>query len=97
VVQNLLGKGYNIKLYDSNVELSRVIGKNKSYIMAKLPHIAKLLTNSVESAVDWADIVVITNKEEEYMNLFIDDSKIIFDFAYLKEYSIHPNYEGLNW
>jgi len=97
VVQSLSGKGYAIKLIDNHVQMSKIIGKNKSYIMEKLPHIAKLLTIDLESAIDWADLVIFTNKEKSFSGLNIDSGKTIIDLARFDEYRNHPNYNGLNW
>ena len=97
VVQQLIGLGYDIQLIDQQVHLSRIIGKNKSYIMEKLPHIAKLMTNKIDEAIKWSELIIITNKEKEFQGLFFDDSKIIVDLTRLDEYRSHPNYCGINW
>ena len=97
VIQSLLGKGYNIKLIDENVQMAKIIGKNKSYIIEKLPHIANLLTNDINEAIKWSDIIVFTNKEKAFLGLKIDDNKTIIDLIKLEEYINHPNYSGLNW
>ena len=39
VIEALYGKGYDIRIFDKNVSLSRLIGKNKSVITEKLPHL----------------------------------------------------------
>lgn len=97
VIQHLFGKGYNMKLYDEHVQMSKLIGKNKSYIMAKLPHIAKHLTDDLDKSIKWADLIIFTNKEKSFVNLNISDEKIIIDLTRFKEYEKHPNYNGLNW
>ena len=40
LAETLLGKGYNIKIYDDKVELSRLLGANKAFLEGELPHIA---------------------------------------------------------
>ena len=97
VVQNLLGKGYNIKLIDKNVHISKIMGQNKSYIMEKLPHIAKLLTTNIQASIDWADIIILANKEKEFSGLNFAKEKIVIDLTRFEEYMGHPNYFGLNW
>lgn len=97
VIQELLGKGYDLKLVDNQVELSRIIGKNRSYIMEKLPHIAKLLTKDLQTAIDWAEVIIVTNKEKDFLGLHFADDKILIDLARINEYQSHPNYNGLNW
>jgi GDP-mannose 6-dehydrogenase len=97
VIQNLIGNGYDLKLVDNHVEMSKVIGKNKSYIMEKLPHIANLLTKDIKKAIEWAEVVVITNKEEQFLGLDFNEDKIIVDLTRVDEYSNHQNYHGINW
>ena len=97
VVQTLIGEGFDVKLIDKNVHLSRIIGKNKSYIMEKLPHIAKLLVSNIEEAIKWAELIIITNSEKEYLDLEIDNSKYILDLVRIDKYMKHPNYNGINW
>ena len=84
-------------MFDKNVNLSKLIGKNKSYISEKLPHIAQYLIKDIDKEIEWADIIVITNKEKDFESLTIPDDKIIIDFARLSNYSSHPGYEGISW
>lgn len=68
VVERLIGKGYQVKIYDKNIELSRLIGKNKSYIENKLPHLSTL-TTGLDDVVDDSEIIIIANKEDEFKQL----------------------------
>jgi GDP-mannose 6-dehydrogenase len=97
VIQNLNGKGYDLQLIDNHVQISKIIGKNKSYIMEKLPHIAKLLTTDIEKSVQWAEIIILTNKEKTFSGLDFPKDKILIDLTRFEEYRNHPNYNGLNW
>jgi GDP-mannose 6-dehydrogenase len=97
VVQNLIGNGYDVKLIDNHVQMSKIIGKNKSYVMEKLPHIAKLLTTDIVEAIEWAELIIITNKEKAFTDLNLGKDKIIIDLARVKEYMNHPYYNGINW
>ncbi len=97
VIQGLIGKGYEVKIIDNNVQISKIIGKNKSYIMEKLPHIAKLLTTEINMAISWAEIIILTNKEESFKGLIFSDEKVLIDLTRFEEYRNHPNYNGLNW
>ena len=64
LVEYFIGKGYNIKIYDSNVQLSKLIGKNKQVITTMLPHIDQLICSSIQEVSDHSDIVVITANED---------------------------------
>ena len=62
LVETLLGKGYDIKIYDENVSLARLIGANKEYIERVIPHIASLMCTSLEEVVSHAEVLVIGNR-----------------------------------
>jgi GDP-mannose 6-dehydrogenase len=97
IIELLIGKGYDLKLFDRNVILSKLIGKNQSYIMDKLPHIANLLTVDLEQEIESAEIIVFNNKENEFMNLNIPEGKRIVDLCRIDHYMSHPGYEGISW
>lgn len=97
IIEKLYGKGYDIKVYDKNVVLARLVGKNKSFIEEKLPHISKMLTDDINEVMEFAEVVVITNKEKEFREIEISDDKIIVDFARIQEFEKHNNYIGICW
>ncbi|MCF7740830.1 MAG: nucleotide sugar dehydrogenase [Candidatus Marinimicrobia bacterium] len=85
VVEYLLGKGYDIKVYDKNLNISKLIGKNKTFLMNKLPHINDILVNSIDRAVEFGEAIILSNKEEYISNYLrenpVNDSKHIVDFV----------------
>jgi GDP-mannose 6-dehydrogenase len=59
VVEALIGKGCDVRVYDSNIIVSRLIGANRRYIDIEIPHIASLLCDSAEALVAHAQVLVI--------------------------------------
>jgi GDP-mannose 6-dehydrogenase len=66
LAEALLGKGYDIKLYDSHVSLAKLIGTNRRYIEEHIPHISRLMVNSVEEILEHAELVLIGNQDENF-------------------------------
>jgi len=100
LAERLLGKGYDIKIYDKNVHLSRLMGKNKEYIFSRLPHINKLLVENINEFLDSLEVLVIVNKESEVDNLLREDlpNTHIIDLVRVSEQSTQlKNYEGICW
>lgn len=97
VIESLIGRGYQIQIYDKNINLSKLIGKNKSYIIEKLPHLDSLLISDVQQAVDWAELIIFTNKEKEIETIAIPEEKHILDLVRISQFEIHPNYDGFSW
>jgi GDP-mannose 6-dehydrogenase len=64
VAERLIGKGYDLRIYDPEVNLSRLIGANKRFIEESIPHIGNLMVTSADEALNHAQVVLvgITNK-----------------------------------
>lgn len=97
IIENLSGKGCEVRIYDKNVALSRLIGKNKSVITEKLPHLNSMLQDSLHSVLAWAEVLVVANKEEEFKTLVLNDNQIVIDLVRIPELEKQKNYKGLCW
>jgi GDP-mannose 6-dehydrogenase len=99
VIEALLGKGCDIRIYDRNINLSVLTGTNKEYINARIPHLATLLINDAESLIDNCNVIIINTKEPEFLNLVKDiKDKVIIDFVRLDESLLKKEgYIGINW
>ncbi|MBS0266736.1 MAG: hypothetical protein JSS02_32710, partial [Planctomycetes bacterium] len=61
LAESLVGWGIDVKIYDPNVTLARLRGRNLSYIDLHLPHLAQLLSTELESVLSHAELLVLTN------------------------------------
>ena len=59
LAERLIGKGFELVIYDSFVKISRLLGKNKEFIDREIPHLDRLLQESPEQALDGCRIVVV--------------------------------------
>ena len=66
LAETLLGKGYEVRIYDRNVSLARLTGANKEYIERQIPHLSKLLSEDIDEVVAASDVVVIGNASPEF-------------------------------
>lgn len=99
LIERLLGKGYDLKLYDPTVSIARLVGANRAYILHRVPHIERLMVSSVVDAVNKSDIVVMSHSTPEFAKAseHIREDQIIIDLARVRELERHPNYHGLYW
>lgn len=100
IVETLLGKGYEVQIYDKNVHLSNLTGTNKDYIDLHIPHLSKLIVNNIIDLVDNADVVVINNNEKEYVDTLLEtkSSAALVDMVHLpQQIRKRNNYYGINW
>ncbi|MBC8552507.1 MAG: nucleotide sugar dehydrogenase [Candidatus Brocadiales bacterium] len=100
VIETLYGKGYDLKLYDRNVSIAKLMGANKEYINNHVPHISSLMVNSLDDLLADRDIIIIGNKDEEFKRLLSDsrDDQLIFDLVKISETkNTRKNYQGIYW
>ena len=99
VVESLLGKGFEIRIYDKNVKVSELTGTNKDFIMAKIPHLQHFVSDDLEAVCRESDVLVVTNKEKEFAELLARyPNKTVVDLVrQCKEGDYYGHYEGLSW
>lgn len=101
IIERLLGRGFDIKIFDKNVHLSKILGANKEYILKKIPLISSFVTDNFEEVVDHSEAIVIVNNDPEYKHILEDlkDKKIVYDLVNM-DYSARFNsekYHGISW
>ncbi|MGQ0481215.1 MAG: nucleotide sugar dehydrogenase, partial [Pseudonocardia sp.] len=72
LAERLIGKGYQVRIYDANVTLSRLMGANREYIEQHLPHLGDLLSDSVDEVMEHAEVCVIGCKDEAVLDALKD-------------------------
>jgi GDP-mannose 6-dehydrogenase len=100
LIERLIGKGYELLLYDKSVNLARLTGANRDYILNHIPHIANLMRETVDQVLEHAEIVVIGNAGPEFQEVrakLRPDQKIIDLVRIGAEHKVSQQYEGLCW
>lgn len=99
VAEALLGKGYEIHIYDKNVRVSQLTGTNADFIAAKLPHLHDIITDDLDAVCSECDVLVVTNKEKEFVDVPAKyPHKAIVDLVrQFNEIDYEGNYEGISW
>lgn len=68
LAERLIGKGFDLRIFDPNVSLSRLIGANRVYIKERLPHIGDLLVDSADAVFSHAEILVVGSRAPEIID-----------------------------
>jgi GDP-mannose 6-dehydrogenase len=102
LVKRLLGEGCDIRIWDDNVSLGRLIGSNREYIESAIPHIGSLLCASLESTLENADVVVIGTRglDREVLRQHIRSGQHIVDLVNIertRRVDATTTYEGICW
>jgi len=100
LIELLVGKGYDLKIYDEGVALAKLYGANKEFIEKRIPHIARLMVNSIDEVVSHSEVIVIGNKSPEFEGTLtsLDESQDIIDLVRISEdIETKANYDGICW
>ena len=69
LIELLIGKGVPLAIHDEHVSSARLIGANKEYIEAEIPHIWTLMRPTIGEVLDSAEVVIIGNGSPEYRGI----------------------------
>ena len=101
LAEALLGKGFQLSIYDRNVSLARLVGANKAYVEQQLPHLSSLLCDTIGEVIERSKVIVIGNRSPEFADaiaacranqIVIDLVRLPIDGARLA-----ADYRGICW
>ena len=101
LAERLIGRGFDIAIYDGYVRLSRLLGKNKEYIDREVPHLARLLKPTPEQALEDAEVIVVGHADAAARQAIAAHAsgRYIVDLCGCDElrHSGAASYEGICW
>lgn len=100
LIETLIGKGYQLSIYDRDVSLAKLFGANKEYIEREIPHISQLMCDSIAQVVERSDVIIIGNKAREFEELKTagrEDQTVIDLVRLFSSDSTPSGYEGICW
>ena len=98
VIEELLVKDYQVKVYDDYVQTALLIGSNKEYLKKNLPYLTNLMVNNEKDLLEWAELVVFNKKKEYYSELISQyPDKSFLDLIKINGNIQKFNYEGICW
>lgn len=100
LIETLIGKGYELRLYDRNVSLAALTGANRDYILNHIPHISGLMVDSLDKVLEFADVVVIGNGAKEFQQVphRLRGDQALVDLVRIPgDVPSNVRYEGICW
>jgi GDP-mannose 6-dehydrogenase len=101
LAERLIGKGYNLEIYDRNVHLARLVGANRAYIEQTIPHIGDLLSDDLAATVGHGELVLIGNPAPEFKELpgLVRPEQRVLDLVRVPglQEALGDRYDGVNW
>jgi len=100
VIEALIGKGFDLRLYDKNVSLASITGSNRDYILNHIPHISRLMVSELAEILEHAEVILIGNGAAEFKDILqrIRPGQVVIDLVRIgKDRSEPGRYEGICW
>ncbi|MEM2125308.1 MAG: nucleotide sugar dehydrogenase [Candidatus Methanosuratincola sp.] len=101
LIEHLIGKGYQVKVYDRYVSMANLQGANRAYIEREIPHIASLMADSIESVVESSEVIIIGNNSPEFGEVLgkLSDGQIMIDLVRVTgdHRQSNSHYRGISW
>ncbi len=100
LAERLIGKGYDLRVYDANVKIASIHGANREYILNQIPHISKLMVDDIQDVLDHAGTIVIGNGSAEFRQVprLLGPGQSIVDLVRICDTrSVEGVYDGICW
>lgn len=101
VAKRLIGEGYELRIFDPEVQLSRLLGANRRYIEENIPHIGTLLCNTVDEMIEPAELIIVGLLKPELSNrleYLCRPHQHIIDLVGLPHRErLRTSYDGICW
>jgi GDP-mannose 6-dehydrogenase len=100
VIERLLGKGHDLRIFDKNVNIASLVGANRDFILNRIPHISRLMVNNIDAVLNHAETVVIGNKDPDFTTVpgRLRADQMLVDFVRITDRrSEEGKYDGICW
>ncbi|MDR3415639.1 MAG: UDP-glucose/GDP-mannose dehydrogenase family protein [Nevskia sp.] len=100
LAQMLIDRGYQVSIFDRNVDYARVHGANRDFIDSRISHISALLKSTLPEVVHCSDIIVVGHRSPEFEDL-VDSHGLggrkVVDLAGVSRNIASDAIEGICW
>jgi GDP-mannose 6-dehydrogenase len=100
LAERLIGKGFQVRIYDPVVNPARLVGANRRHVESKLPHLERLLADEPGQALRGADIAIVSSSDRAVLDALLSNPpRHLIDLSGRlgREVESLPGYEGHSW
>jgi GDP-mannose 6-dehydrogenase len=100
LIETLVGKGFQLAIYDRDVSVARLFGANKDYIEREIPHISQLMRPTIEEVLADSQVIVLGKKGEGFREIesSLRSDQMVLDLVRLFDKpSDDSSYQGICW
>lgn len=100
LAERLIGKGFNVRIYDSIVNPVKLVGANRRHVESKLPHLQRVLTENPVEALRGADVALVSAHDPVVVDALVaHPPPWTLDLSGRLGAVVEalPGYEGIGW
>ena len=98
VINKLLKEGYDVKVFDQNVHLEKIIGSNREYIQKNIPALNKIFVKDIKSLIRHSKLLIVNSYDIGLVREIKSNEDLsILDLVNISGLKKMKNYSGLSW
>jgi GDP-mannose 6-dehydrogenase len=101
VAKRLIGEGCELRIFDPEVQLSRLLGANRSYIDAHIPHLKSLMCSSMAEMLEPSEVILVGLQQaalNDALQARVRPDHHVIDLVNLPNRDLlRCRYEGICW
>ena len=100
LAERLIGKGFQLRIYDPNFSYADIMGRNREFILSALPHVGSLLVDSLDEALEHGETIVVGHNSPEFSALpgrATGEHRVLDLASAASSLAGTPNYQGICW
>lgn len=101
LIETLVGRGYQVRVFDEQVELGNLIGSNRAFLERVIPHIASLMRGSLAQVLEESEVVVVANDSPTWYQVprLMREDQVLIDLVGIDKWHADTRgaYDGICW
>jgi len=101
IARSLLDRGVDLAIFDDDVNLEKIIGANRRFVLQQIPNLEQLMVPTPEALLDHSALVILGKKipgSLECLRKIKTDCPFIVDLIGVRDYGLpEEEYSGLCW
>jgi GDP-mannose 6-dehydrogenase len=100
LAERLIGKGFEVRIYDPIVNPDRLVGANRRQVESRLPHLNRLLACSPQEALADAEVVLVSSSDPAVLAALAESSpQLVIDLNGRLGSGVEElaGYQGVGW
>lgn len=101
LIKTLIERGYRVRVFDEQIELTNLIGSNRAFLEREIPHVASVICSSLGEVLGESEVVVVANASSTFCEVprLIREGQVLIDLVGIdrRNADMRGVYDGICW